>query len=203
MKIADITKSFYELQKITDLIGISLFLHYYAKSICTNFLIYEKIKDILENIGPEHVSAIVSDNVANVRNVRAKIHEKYSHIENIHCISHCINLVANDIVNYAFANHLLCQINTLVSTFHNSHLAVNTTLDWSYSPVADKPKKSKKSDKTSMKVSPKTHEKTSKPEKDSKKTSKNSTKKDKKKKKKSSDKKQNKNMILLNSYYNY
>ena len=62
---------------------------------------------MLENIGPEYVSAIVSDNVTNIRNARAKIHEKYPHIENICCILYCINLIANNIVNHAFANQLL------------------------------------------------------------------------------------------------
>ncbi|GES87438.1 hypothetical protein RCL_jg3748.t1 [Rhizophagus clarus] len=81
--------------------------------------------------------------------------------------------------------------------FTFNHNEVNITLDWSYFPVVDKPKKSKNSDKTSIKVSPKTHEKISKPEKDLKKTSKNSKKKNKKKKKKFSDKKRNKNMDLI------
>ncbi|GES96119.1 hypothetical protein GLOIN_2v1765605 [Rhizophagus clarus] len=81
--------------------------------------------------------------------------------------------------------------------FTFNHNEVNTTLDWSYSPATDKPKKSKNSDKTSTKVLPKTHEKTSKPEKNLKKTSKKSKKKNKKKKKKSSDKKRNKNMDLI------
>ncbi|GBB91328.1 hypothetical protein RclHR1_18560001 [Rhizophagus clarus] len=86
---------------------------------------------------------------------------------------------------------------SLMIPFTFNHNKVNTTLDWSYFPVTDKSKKSKKSDKNSMKVSLKPHEETSKPEKDSKKTSKNSKKKNKKKKKKSSDKKQNKNMDLI------
>ena len=82
-----------------------------------------KIEAILENIGPERVSAIVSDNAANVRNARVLITEKYPNIENIRCISHCINLIASDIVGHTFADRLLCRINTLASVFRNSHLA--------------------------------------------------------------------------------
>lgn len=91
----------------------------------------EKIEKIIENIGPDRISAIVSDNAANVRNARALINEKYPQIENIRCISHCINLIASDIVDHAFAERLLRRVNILASVFRNSHLAgkyLNTKL---------------------------------------------------------------------------
>ncbi|GBB93726.1 hypothetical protein RclHR1_02220021 [Rhizophagus clarus] len=83
----------------------------------------KKIENILEQIEPERISAIVSDNAANVCKTRRLIKDKYPHIESVRCISHCINLIANNIVNHVFVNHLLIQINILASFFHNSHLA--------------------------------------------------------------------------------
>ncbi|GET00819.1 hypothetical protein GLOIN_2v1792352 [Rhizophagus clarus] len=89
------------LEYLYQLSDLSLNLH-------TAAYLTEKIEDILENIGPKHISAIVSDNAVNVCNARTKIQKKYPHIKNIYCISYCINLVANDIVNHAFANRFLC-----------------------------------------------------------------------------------------------
>ncbi|EXX62953.1 hypothetical protein RirG_156900 [Rhizophagus irregularis DAOM 197198w] len=66
-----------------------------------------KIEDVIEKIGPNRISAIVSDNAANVKKARAIISEKYPRIENVRCISHCINLIACDIVCHTFADRLL------------------------------------------------------------------------------------------------
>jgi len=65
----------------------------------------------------------VSDNAANVCKARQLIKEKYSHIESVRCISHCINLIASNIVDHIFASRLLYRVNTLASFFRNSHLA--------------------------------------------------------------------------------
>ena len=67
----------------------------------------EVIKEVIEKIGPNKISAIVSDNAANVRNARRIIQEKYPNIENVRCIAHAINLIACDIVKESFGDRLL------------------------------------------------------------------------------------------------
>jgi Protein of unknown function (DUF 659) len=74
-------------------------------------------------VRPNRISAIISDNAANIKKTREIITEKYSRIENIRCISHCINLIACDIVKHTFASKLLRKINMLAAFFQNSHMA--------------------------------------------------------------------------------
>jgi replicative superfamily II helicase len=75
----------------------------------------EVIKEVIEKIGPNKISAIVSDNAANVRNARRIIQEKYPNIENVRCIAHAINLIACDIVKEGFGDRLLRKVNILGS----------------------------------------------------------------------------------------
>src|SRR5947207_600290 len=70
-----------------------------------------KIEEIIEKVGPERISAVVSDNAANIRKARTIINQKYPTIESIRCISHCINLIASDIAGHKFAKHLLSRVN--------------------------------------------------------------------------------------------
>jgi replicative superfamily II helicase len=82
-----------------------------------------QIEEVIKKVGPERISAIVSDNAANVRKARAIINEKYPNIENVRCISHCINLIACNIVSHNFADRLLRRVNILTAFFRNSHMA--------------------------------------------------------------------------------
>ena len=85
----------------------------------------DKIEEVIKRVGPEHFSAIVSDNAANVRKAREIINQKYPKIESIRCVSHCINLIACDIVSHNFADRLLRRVNILATFFRNSHMAGN------------------------------------------------------------------------------
>jgi hypothetical protein len=83
-----------------------------------------KIEEVIEKIGSNRIAAIVSDNVANIKKARAIINEKYPLIESVRCISHCINLIACDIVSHNFADRLLHRVNILTTFFRNSYMAV-------------------------------------------------------------------------------
>ena len=83
----------------------------------------DKIEEVIRKVGPEHFSAIVSDNAANIRKAREIVNHKYPQIENIRCISHCINLIASDVVSHKFANRLLRRVNILAAFFRNTHMA--------------------------------------------------------------------------------
>jgi hypothetical protein len=79
------------------------------------------IEDIMERIGPEKFSAIVSDSEANIRNARQRITEKYANILNVRCMLHAINLISKDICSTSFANQILTKYNTIVTYFKKSH----------------------------------------------------------------------------------
>ena len=83
----------------------------------------EVIENVINGIGVDRISAIVSDNASNVRNACKIIQEKFPRIENIRCIAHAINLIACDIIKEKFGDRLLRCVNTLTSFFKNSHQA--------------------------------------------------------------------------------
>lgn len=81
------------------------------------------IEDVVNGIGVDRISAIISDNASNVRNARKIIQEKFPRIENVRCVAHAINLIACDIVKEKFGDRLLRYVNILASFFKNSHQA--------------------------------------------------------------------------------
>lgn len=89
----------------------------------TGEFISEQIDTVLKAVGPDRFSAIVSDNGANVRLARDMICQLYPHIFNVRCIAHAINLVAQDIVKYDFAERLIRRCNILCTFFKTSHQA--------------------------------------------------------------------------------
>jgi hypothetical protein len=104
--------------------------HEYLYQLCdfseeshTGEFLAEKIKNILEEIGSNRFSAIVTDNGANVRLARDKIVQSYPHIFNIRCIAHAINLVSQDIIKHEFAERLIRRCNILITFFKTSHQA--------------------------------------------------------------------------------
>ena len=85
--------------------------------------IAQVVEEIIEKVGSNKISAIVSDNVANVWNACKILQEKYPNIENVRCIVHAVNLIACDIVKESFGDHLLQKVNILGSFFKNSYQA--------------------------------------------------------------------------------
>jgi hypothetical protein len=79
------------------------------------------MEQVIEKIGPEKFSAIVTDAGANIQNARKIITGKYQHILNIRCIAHAINLISKDICNISFANRILTRCNTIVTFFKRSY----------------------------------------------------------------------------------
>jgi hypothetical protein len=94
----------------------------------TGEFIADRIEEILNQVGSSRFSAIVSDNGSNVRKARDIIGKKYPTIENVRCISHCINLYSNDMVQHRFAERLLRRVNILASYFRNTAIAGKNTL---------------------------------------------------------------------------
>src|SRR6266542_167336 len=86
------------------------------------FLI-KQINKIIIKIGPNKISAIVSDNAANIVAARIEISSKYPTIMNLKCIVHCFNLISQDIIKIPFAKRLLRCYSIVVSFFKVSHIA--------------------------------------------------------------------------------
>lgn len=86
----------------------------------TGDFLAEKIDEVLIKIGPSKFSAIISDNGSNVRKARDIIVNKYPMIENVRCISHCINLMCCDVVAHPFAEKILKKVNILGAFFKNN-----------------------------------------------------------------------------------
>ena len=94
-----------------------------TKESHTKDLLAKEIEQIIEIIGPNKFSAIVTDAGANIQAARCIITEKYRHIINIRCIAHVVNLISKDICKTQFADKMLRRSSTLVNYFKNSHQA--------------------------------------------------------------------------------
>jgi hypothetical protein len=81
------------------------------------------VGEIIEKVESNKISAIVSNNAANIWNARKILQEKYPNIENVRCIAHAVNLIACDIVKESFGDRLLRKVNILGSFFKSSHQA--------------------------------------------------------------------------------
>src|SRR6266496_6293004 len=67
----------------------------------------KQINKIIMKIRPNKISAIISDNAANIAIARSEISFKYPTIMNLKCIAHCFNLISQDIIKIPFAERLL------------------------------------------------------------------------------------------------
>jgi hypothetical protein len=91
----------------------------------TSKFLAERIKEVINKVGKEKFSAIVSDNASNVIKAREMIQEEFPSIQNVRCIAHCVNLLACDIVSHNFADRLLTKVNTIASYFRNTSRSGN------------------------------------------------------------------------------
>jgi hypothetical protein len=95
----------------------------------TSSYLVNQIEEIITRIGTNKISAIVSDNAANIALAREEISRNYPKIINLRCIAHCFNLISQDIVNIPFAKKLLQRCNIIVNYFKTSHLAASLLQD--------------------------------------------------------------------------
>ena len=83
----------------------------------------EKITDVLEKVGPEKFSTVVSDAESAMMAAKRQIANKYPHILPIRCIAHHIQLISSDICSRSWAKKILSDCQTIISFFRNSYLA--------------------------------------------------------------------------------
>ncbi|KAL1268259.1 hypothetical protein QQF64_033622 [Cirrhinus molitorella] len=75
----------------------------------TGSYIADELKAVINDLGPEKVFALVTDNAANMNVAWAHVEETYPHITTIGCASHALNLLLKDII-------ALNTMNTLYKT---------------------------------------------------------------------------------------
>jgi hypothetical protein len=90
----------------------------------TGEFLASKIEAIITQIGAEKISAIVSDNGANVAAARSIIHKNYPSIIDLRCIAHCFNLLSQNILKSPFGERIIKLCNILCHFFRSSHIGV-------------------------------------------------------------------------------
>jgi len=75
----------------------------FSKEAHTSEFIFQKIKEVLENVGVNKFFAIVSDHAANMVAAKKLITQKFPAIISLRYIAHHINLLTSDIMKLDFA----------------------------------------------------------------------------------------------------
>ena len=79
--------------------------------------------EIIESIGINKFTAIVTDAEAAMQAEKRRVMEKYPYIMAVRCIAHHINLVTKDIISIEWARKVLQKCQKIISFFHGSHRA--------------------------------------------------------------------------------
>jgi hypothetical protein len=95
----------------------------YSDQSHTAEFLANQIELVINRIGNKKISAIISDNGANVAAARRLICLKYKNIINIRCMAHCYNLISKDIIKHTFAERMIQRANRIVQFFKKSYKA--------------------------------------------------------------------------------
>lgn len=80
-----------------------------------------EIIEVVKNIGPEKLAAVVSDNAPNACAARKILCEKFPHILNIRYIAHSINLITKDLCKHTFVVETIRKVGIIHQYFMKSH----------------------------------------------------------------------------------
>ncbi|KAM9412479.1 uncharacterized protein ACWYII_026641 [Salvelinus alpinus] len=64
----------------------------------TSLYIADELKAVINDLGPQKVFALVTDNAANMKAAWSKVEESYPHITPIGCAAHALNLLLKDVM---------------------------------------------------------------------------------------------------------
>ena len=78
----------------------------FSSATQTGEFLADEISTIIEEIGPKKIGAFVTDHGGNIRVARRLITTKYTHILNIRCIAHTLNLIATDFAKNQTINNI-------------------------------------------------------------------------------------------------
>ena len=83
--------------------------------------IFENISNVIEEIGSQKISSIVSDNAATMVAAKRKINEKYNHIIPVRCITHHVNLLTTDIMKHEYSEKTIANCMKIINYFKKSY----------------------------------------------------------------------------------
>jgi hypothetical protein len=64
----------------------------------TSLYIADELKTVINDLGPQKVFALMTDNAVNMKAAWSKVEESYPHITPIACAAHALNLLLKDIM---------------------------------------------------------------------------------------------------------
>lgn len=76
----------------------------------------------IQEVGPEKIFALCTDNAANMKLSWKKVREKYPHILTYGCVAHSLNLLLKDIMHLEFFNNVYHQARQVIKFFRNKHM---------------------------------------------------------------------------------
>lgn len=79
------------------------------------------LSDCLEEIGAEKVSALVTDNAANMKAAWQLMKNKYPHIMPYGCVAHGLNLLFTDIAKIEEFREMTVTVQAIIKEIRNSH----------------------------------------------------------------------------------
>ena len=91
--------------------------------------ISKEILKVIDDVGFENFSSVVSDNASTMVAAKKLVNEKYPHIIPVRCITHHINLLTNDIMKHEFSKSTMSKCMKIVKYFHQSYKAGATLLE--------------------------------------------------------------------------
>ena len=89
--------------------------------------LFNKLADVIDGIGPEHVVGIVMDSAQENIRCGRMAQEKYRHIEAIPCATHITNNLFRDISKLEYWDSMITHVRTVVH-FFKSHQATRAWL---------------------------------------------------------------------------
>jgi hypothetical protein len=95
----------------------------FSKNMHTGDFLSSELLRVLNEIGVDKFSAIVSDHAANIVLAKRLIADKYPHIIPVRCIAHHINLLTNDIMKLNWSSKIIKDCKKVVKYFRKSHAA--------------------------------------------------------------------------------
>ncbi len=89
--------------------------------------IFEKILEIVNAIGLNKISFIISDNASTMVKTKQMINDKYNHIISISCIAYYVNFLITDIMKHKYSKKIIMKCIKIIKYFCHSYQA-NTLL---------------------------------------------------------------------------
>ena len=80
-----------------------------------------EILKVIEDVGYNRFSSVVSDNASTMVAAKKLVNEKYPHILPVRCIAHHVNLLTTDIMKHEFSKCTISKCMTIIKYFKRSY----------------------------------------------------------------------------------